>query len=323
MRKLSLTLACILLLSTIALHVGAAKKEQNLVLTVSEIKFSLVGDSENIAPGNIPAEEISWSSDAPEVVEVKDGILTAKAVGSATITASCDGKTVSCVASCLAEDWDSLANLPMTIRHSLKRVPPEVEFDASDYFSDAVFVGDSISYSLMVRELRTNALGHPMFLARKNVGVRNLLEYIVNPNYQGMDMPIEEAIAACGKKKVFFMLGMNDMGYQTAEETALRYEKLIDRIQKKNPDVEIIIQSCIPVYRDAPFDGYNDKIDQFNALVSEIAEEKNCKYLDLAAYIEDSGNAMVGDFMADYDGHMNEMGSDTWLAVLKAFAFIQ
>lgn len=59
--------------------------EGGLFLKVSSITFSLVGESDDIYLGVIPRELLTWESDAPEIIAVDNGVLTAKGVGSATI----------------------------------------------------------------------------------------------------------------------------------------------------------------------------------------------------------------------------------------------
>lgn len=176
----------------------------------------------------------------------------------------------------------------------------------------------------MVYETKTNLLGHPLFLARKNVGIFNFVSYRINLNYRGAEYSAEDAVAVSGVKKAFFMLGVNDLGYQTPEEATERYEILIDRIREKNPDVELYLQTCPPRYAaPAAFSALNDKIDAFNLLLLEMAQRKGCHVIDLAAYLKDHTNGMVSEYALDYDAHLNYEGSVVWMNVLRAYAYAQ
>ncbi len=297
--------------------------EGEVLLSVSEITFSVVGESEDIYIGSAPREEVQWTSDDPEVVAVEDGVLTAKGVGATKITAAFGDQRVTCAAGCLAGSQAALGNMSSDVLQAPKRIPAEVEFDPKLFFADAAIIGDSITYNLMVHETKTGLLGHPLFLARKNIGVFNFVTHRINLYYQGAEYYVEDAIAASKVKKVFFLLGMNDLGYQTPQECAERYGVLIDRVQKKNPDVEIYIQTCLPWYTASPFSQLNEDVDKFNELVTEVAGEKGCRMIDLAAYIENHGNGMAKAYTLDYGAHLNYEGSVAWMNLLRVYAYQQ
>lgn len=294
--------------------------EGEVLLSVSQITFSVVGESENIYIGSAPPEQVQWTSDDPKVAAVEDGILTAKGVGTTKITATFGDKSVTCTAGCLAGSRAELLSLSSDVLQAPKRIPAEVEVDPKLFFADAAIIGDSITYNLMVHETQTGLLGHPLFLARKNIGVFNFVTHRINLYYQGAEYYVEDAIAASKVKKVFFLLGMNDLGYQTPQECAERYGVLIDRVQEKNPDVEIYIQTCLPWYTAKPFSQLNEDVDKFNVLVAEMAGQKGCHVIDLAAYIENHGNGMARAYTLDYGAHLNYEGSVAWMNLLRAYA---
>lgn len=297
--------------------------EGEVLLTVSEITFSVVGESENIYIGSAPLEEVQWTSDDPQVVAVEDGVLTARGVGTTKITAAFGDQRVTCTAGCLSESRSALLSLGAEALQAPKRIPAEVEVDPKLFFADAAIIGDSVTYNLMVHEIKTGLLGHPLFLARKNIGVFNFVTHRINLYYQGTEYYVEDAIAASRVKKVFFLLGMNDLGYQTPQECAERYGVLIDRVKERNPDVEIYIQTCLPWYTTKSFSQLNENVDKFNELVAQIAEEKGCRMIDLAAYIEDHGNGMAKAYTLDYGAHLNYEGSVVWMNLLRAYAYEQ
>jgi len=292
-----------------------------VLLTVSQITFSVVGESENIYVGSAPLEEVQWKSDDPGVVAVEGGVLTAKSVGTTKITATFGDKSAVCTAGCLAENREKLLCLGGDALQAPKRIPPETALEPELFFADAALIGDSVTCNLMVHETRTGLLGHPLFLARKNIGVFNFITHRINLYYQGTEYYVEDAIAASQVKKVFFLLGMNDLGYQTPEECAERYGTLIDRVKKKNPDVEIYIQTCLPRYSAKPFSPFNEDIDKFNELVAETAGQKGCHMIDLAAYIENHGNGMAKAYSLDDGAHLNYEGSVIWMNLLRAYAY--
>lgn len=300
----------------------AAREE--VFLTVAEITFSVVGESESVYAGSAPLEMVEWESDDPDVVSVEDGVLTAVGVGTTKVRAKYGDQVVECTAGCLAENHGELMKLPDGVIQQPKRIAPEVDFDPTQFFGDAVLIGDSVSHNMMVHELTTGLLGHPTILARKNVGVFNFVTYRLNPSYRGEEHPVEDIIPMTGAKKVFFLLGMNDIGYQTPQELTERYSVLIDRVREKAPKVDIYLQTCLPRYTsNNRFTGFNETIDEFNRQMTEMALERGCRVLDLAAYIEDHGNSMAKAYTLDYEAHLNYEGSVAWMNLLRAYAYSQ
>ena len=156
----------------------------------------------------------------------------------------------------------------------------------NDFFNDAVFVGDSVTlglrnYTVNERNHNRQCLGKAQFLCAGSMGFYNSRLAIgaknaIHPKYQGKEMMIEDAVKACGAKKVFIMLGMNDFaGYNRA----LIKQKAIETftsIEKTNPDVKIYVQSVTPVTKAKEHKGFtNSDIDKFNAELKAICEELN------------------------------------------------
>lgn len=298
--------------------------EGEILLTVSSITFSTVGESENIYAGSAALEEISWVSGDESIIKVENGILTAVGVGETTVTASLGEQTVSCAAGCLAATEEELAALPMETLRQPKRIPVHLDNPPTDYFSDALIMGDSISYFLFQFESKSNLLGDVMFLTRGGTSLLGIENGHYNIYYQGQDMDIEESVALSGRGKVFLMLGQNDLGYRTIEETLGSYENIINRICEKSPNVEIYIQSLVHEWWETGADNSrNEKIDLYNAALEPFAEEMGCNYLDIKIYIEDHLGTMAAPYNMDYGIHVNEAGCTEWMQALLSYAHIE
>ena len=85
------------------------------------------------------------------------------------------------------------------------------------------------------------------FLAAGSFSANNALwdvgEESVHPVYQGEQRQIWDSISMMGSKKVFIMLGMNDLNITGLEGSCEIYQELIGKIKESNPDVEIHIMS--------------------------------------------------------------------------------
>lgn len=297
------------------------KATGELFLNVSRITFSVVGESEDIYAGSVPRENVTWESVDEGIIQVQDGVLTAVGVGETTVRATWGDQTLTCQAGCLAADRDALMALDKDTLRSPKRYPPEAA-EANPFFSDAVFVGDSITYSLFQAETKSGALGHPLFLARGKASIKGFVEYFHSIYYQGVETQLGEAIAASGGKKVFVMLGTNDMGFQTNEEVLANWDTLIDRMREKSPDIEIYFQSCFPEWSNGTGSkSLNEQLATYNQALKEYAEERGYHYINVAAYIEDHTGRMATMYSLDKWVHLNPEGCAVWMQALNAYAY--
>ena len=298
--------------------------EGEIFLNVRAITFSTVGESENIYAGTAPLEAVNWQSADESIITVENGVLTAAGVGETTVTAEFMGRTVSCTAGCLAADEEELHALPIETLRQPKRLAPEMENPPVEYFSDALIMGDSISYFLFQFESKNNHLGDVMFLTRGGTSLLGIQNRSYNIYYQGQDVAIEESVARSGRQKLFLMLGQNDLGYRSIEDTLGSYAIIIERIREKSPDVEIYIQSLVHEWWETGADNSrNEKIDLYNAELVSFAAEHNCHHLDIAKYIEDHLGTMAAPYNMDYGIHVNEEGCVEWMKALNAYAYIE
>ncbi len=298
--------------------------EGEIFLNVSSITFSTVGESENIYVGTVPVENIIWKSGDEGVVSVENGVLTAVGVGAATVYAEYGDQHLSCTVSCLALNEEELLALPDEILRSPKRMPVHLDNPPKDYFSDAVLMGDSITYMCFQFESKSDLLGDVMFLTRGGTSLLGIQNGSYNIYYQGQNIPIEDSVAASGRKKIFLMLGQNDLGYRTIEDTLASYETIIGRIREKTPDVEIYIQSLVHEWWEkGNSNSRNEKIDQYNIELEALAGDLGCHFLDVKKYIEDHRGTMAAPYNMDYGIHVNEEGCTEWMHALLSYAYIE
>lgn len=90
-----------------------------------------------------------------------------------------------------------------------------------------------------------------------------------------------EAVIAGQPKKIFFMIGTNDLGTQginTADYVLANTRRMVDRVQKESPRTEIYIQSILPSQS-----GLRtlEVERQTNAALKALCEERGLTYIDL------------------------------------------
>lgn len=292
----------------------------DLYLSVSEITFSLVGESEDIYIGTAPREQITWEIADESVATFADGVLTATGVGSTTASARHGDHEITVKVGCLAQTQEELEALDEEVLRSPKRMPPVITDPPYEFFDDAAIIGDSISYILFQYETKLGHLGNPLFLARGGTSLNGLCLYYKNVYYRGVETKIEKAVAASGVTKVFVNLGQNDLGFRTIESTMSSWDLLIGRIHELNPDVEIYIQSAFPIWRDIDLDNEkNEKISQYNEELIRYCEENGHHYVDVAKYVVDHTDRLATIYSMDRKIHLNETGCIAWMQALNAY----
>lgn len=295
-----------------------------LYLTVSRIDFSLQGESEDIYCGTIPRETVAWESADESVATVENGVLTATGVGSTTVACEYNGERIECTVGCLAATEEDLNKLDEKTLRSPKRVPPIVSDDPITFFEDAAIIGDSITYIMWQWETKYNYLGDVTFLVRGGTSLNGFVNNYKNIYYKGVETKLENAIASTGVKKVFLMMGQNDLSYRAIDETMESWEVLTKRILEKSPDVEIYIESLIPEWtKSTAKNSANEKIFEYNILLEQFCKEKGFHFVDVAPYAVDHTGRMPTTYSLDQSIHMNEEGCYQWMQLLKSYAFLQ
>ena len=196
--------------------------------------------------------------------------------------------------------------------------PEELSVDAS-FFDDAVFVGDSVSVMLSYSAAETGELGKAQFLVKESFSMLHAAKYSMNLEYNGTPMHLEDAIAACGAKKVFLMLGTNDMVYMPIGDTLENWRTVIGRIRQAVPGVKIYIQSCMPVYPAGQKGTLNNEVmDTLNEELEFLSMELDCPFLNVALYMKDSNNGLADPYCSDGSVLLNYTGAEVWTYALRS-----
>ena len=203
--------------------------------------------------------------------------------------------------------------------------------DAVDvsFFDDAVFIGDSVSLMLQYYCAATKALGNAQFLCAGSLSATNALWEVssqsVHPSYQGKKMLVEDGVAASGAKKVYIMLGINNISYGV-DYAANDMVTLIDRILAKSPGVTIIIESTTPMASSSTIvtnSLNNEKIQAYNDKMKSICEERGWFFVNVAESVRDSSGYLNSSYCSDNNSmgiHFTNDGCKVWVEYLKTHA---
>lgn len=201
------------------------------------------------------------------------------------------------------------------ILSSAALVPNSGSSVGDEYFDDAAFVGDSITEGIKLYEVMTNAT----VVAARGINLDNVFTDDQIRTAQG-NSTVMGALEAAAPKKIYIMFGANGVGWFTEQHFTDVYTEFVQAVKEQHPDSQIYLQSILPVtqeFDDSREDISNDKINRYNELVVEIAEEQEVHYLDVASAFKDEKGCLPED--SNGDGmHFGNKYYQKWFDYLKS-----
>lgn len=235
--------------------------------------------------------------------------------------------------SCDSSDAESYVSPPYGMLTADLRVDPVGSVPQSDavdgsYFDDAVFIGDSISVMLSYYNAATKSMGKAQFLASGSLGSGNALWSVssesVHPSYKGEKMRLEQSVPLTGAKKMYIMLGMNDIAVYGTEGAANKLTTLIENILAEVPDMQVYVQSMTPITTTSKI--YSKKhnpvrIKEYNEILADICQQKGWNFLNVASVFADENGYLIQDYCSDSDDmgiHFTFAGCEKWVDYLRS-----
>lgn len=190
---------------------------------------------------------------------------------------------------------------------------PESEAVGDDYFADAAFIGDSRTQGLRLY----SGLKDTNWLCSVGLTVETAATEkfsVADGKYTALD-----ALGVLKPAKVYIMLGLNELGWKSADIFIEKYAAIIDAALAADPDCLVYVQSILPVSAAKDAGGTwcnNANVNARNERLKELAEEKGVYYLDVAsAFRGEDGCLPAGDTP---DGiHLTPGLCVSWLDYLK------
>ncbi len=179
---------------------------------------------------------------------------------------------------------------------------PEGEMMTTDWFSDAVFIGDSRTEGL---SLYSGILGST-FLCCKGISIFDVLENEDEIIFRdGTYYTILEALTLGSYSKVYISLGINELGYYNDQKYEDAFVELIAQVRAIQPDAVIYIQTIVPVNperaleRGQPDYVNNDRIADYNAILRKVTGEEQVVLLETAIALADEEGILPYDASTD------------------------
>lgn len=205
-------------------------------------------------------------------------------------------------------------------------LPAGAKVDAS-YFDDAVFVGDSVSLKLSYYEAAVDLLGDAQFLTSGSLGSGNALWSVsndsVHPTYQGEKMLLEESIPLTGAKKLYIMLGMNDIALYGLDGSVANLVTLIQKILANTPGLQVFVQSMTPITSTSDLlsdSGHNpNNIQKYNQKLLAACQANGWYFVNVGEVMQDENGYLRREYCSDPDDmgiHFTNAGCAAWVEYL-------
>lgn len=189
---------------------------------------------------------------------------------------------------------------------------PEQKRVEDDYFTDAVFFGDSLvagySYSASIPA---------QFVCKTSVNTRTVRSATLPSGKTVMD----SLLAAEGVNKYYLMLGINEVSYNPPDKYKQDFKSIIEDIRAQNPDSIIYLMSVLPIEHsvESSTNISKAKIDAYNEELISLAEEEKCYYLNINGCLAES-DGYLRDGAASDGIHVGGSDHRKWEEYLKTHA---
>lgn len=200
----------------------------------------------------------------------------------------------------------------------------ETERVRSEYFNDAVFIGDSITTGISLYDIMPNA---EVFASTGiNLQSINTAQVVNNPD-GGDKLTVLQALDKSDAEKVYIMLGANGLAFLGPETTMELYKEFVNKIKQIKPEAIIYVQSIFPIHEKKFAERYkgnltNETIDETNKLLIEMAEELGVYYVNPAEIFKDETGGLMDEVTPD-GLHFNSEYYTKWMDYLKIHAVVK
>ncbi len=192
---------------------------------------------------------------------------------------------------------------------------PESNMRETAYFSDAVFVGDSITTGIDLYSSLTNA----SVVASTGINLETFLTATPVRNKAGDKVTIPDAVKELKAKKIYLMLGTNGLDWMTVDQMIEQYQKIFDKLKKDNPKAIFYIQSIPPITREKEKKADQmsvKKIREFNDRLLKLAEKNKAYYVDVFSALVSEDGYLSSEISTD-GVHFDSSVYTTWIEYVR------
>jgi hypothetical protein len=190
----------------------------------------------------------------------------------------------------------------------------------SDYFDDALFIGNSRTQGLY---MYNNRLKSADFYADEGMSIWQVWDSsCLVPPLSGSTNSLQAMLSSKSYGKIYIMFGINEIGTGTDDSFAEEFSSVIENIRSYQPEAIIYIESSLNVSRakDAEGDIFkNSRVKARNDKLKALADNENIFYLDVNEAVTDKEGFLIDDY--SFDGvHLTGSATSRWEDYLYSHA---
>jgi hypothetical protein len=213
------------------------------------------------------------------------------------------------------EDTPEVTETPDTEEKDANETPADVFVDVEeDYFDDALFIGDSRTVGLH----DYSGLDKATFYATVGMNVYEMWDEAFC-EVDGKKITLEEALNAKQYGKIYFQIGINEMGRGTIDTFMEAYTQSVQKFMELQPDAIIYVQAIMKVTKtksdnDPIFN--NEGITARNERIAELADNERIFYIDVNEVVCDESGGLNPELTFD-NLHLYGSKYGIWVDFLK------
>ena len=187
----------------------------------------------------------------------------------------------------------------------------------SDWFSDAVFLGDSRTDGLRLY----SGIKGAAFICHTGLSVFTIGKNACIKDESGAKITAMDALAKQQYAKVYLMLGVNELGYTTTSFLN-SYTELVGQIKELQPGAAIYLQTLIPINEPIAYANgtnraiNNEKLKEFNQVITHVAQEEGVFLVDVDVPFWSAEGCLAAENTGD-GVHLTRAGYEAWFAYLR------
>lgn len=197
------------------------------------------------------------------------------------------------------------------------------------YYDDCLFIGDSIMqgfrrYRSAMRETDPTYMESVTVVCTASIslyaGSRRFLTGDYHFKYRGSDRTMYDIARILKPKRILILLGLNDPVGIKIDRAMEWIEYIAVTMPEYSPDTEIIFFSHTPITenycRTRKRDGYQDKLNEYNARLKETCERLGVTYLEIAEPLKGEDGYLSALYTSDNLCHLSDDGLAMWVRCL-------
>lgn len=218
----------------------------------------------------------------------------------------------------LEEPQETVTQEPVDPMEQISVFEPVTE----DYFKDALFIGDSRIVGLS----QYGNLDQADFAAEVGLTVFRLFDkkFLETDNSRKKET-IEDLLKEKQYKKIYLMVGINELGTGDEERFQKAYREAVEKIETLQPDAVIFLQGLMHVTeKKSKAEKYinNEHINIRNNGIAQLADGKRVFYLDINPLYDDETGNLNPQFTGD-GVHLKAQYYGAWRTYLMQYGIVK